>query len=291
MDLTIVVCTRNRCEKLAEALKQYGRIDTKLDWELIVVDNNSSDNTRDVVESAAHVLNNISYCFEQKIGASSARNRGALAARSDIIAFVDDDCYPAPSYVDAMVNVLRLNSGIAYVGGGIHLWDHADILLTVDYRDTSEEIECCSFIPAGTFQGANLAFRKGVFTELGGFDPEFGAGTPFPCEDIDLVAAASWWGYRGRFDPAPLVYHHHGRKETQRAAIMRTYDHARGAYYMKYILRQDTRATYFYAWFRAIRSNIVLSVKQKTLKHLLQSLNELSGAAHYLCRPQTIGPV
>jgi hypothetical protein len=285
MDLTIVVCTRNRCERLAETIKHYGRISTAHNWELIVVDNNSSDNTKSVVEYAALTQKNISYCFEPVIGASSARNRGALGARSDIIAFIDDDCYPSPSYVDAMVNVFLAHNEVSYVGGGVHLWDPADILLTVDYRDVPEELQCCSFIPAGTFQGANLAFRRSVFNELGGYDPELGAGTLFPCEDIDLVAAASWKGYRGRFDPAPLVYHHHGRKEAQRAPVMRTYDYGRGAYYMKYILRHDTRKVYIRAWLEAFMSNVVLSIQNKSAHHLYGTLNELYGAVRYLCRP------
>src|SRR6185312_4972124 len=99
-----------------------------------------------------------------------------------------------------------------------------------------------TFLPAGTVHSANMAFRRTVLTRIGGFDPDFGAGTRFPAEDIVAAATAVWSGIAGAYDPRPTVYHHHGRKtERQGRILWKAYDVARGAYYAKFILRPDTR--------------------------------------------------
>ncbi|KJC62771.1 hypothetical protein UP10_00945 [Bradyrhizobium sp. LTSPM299] len=81
-----------------------------------------------------------------------------------------------------------------------------------------------------------------------GMDPELGAGTPFPCEDIDAIVAVLWAGYEGYFDPRPIVRHDHGRTVADMPALLRSYDRGRGSFYAKYILRPDTRLTILLGW-------------------------------------------
>lgn len=90
---------------------------------------------------------------------------------------------------------------------------------------------------SGKIQGANMVVQRKVFCQIGDFDPEFGAGTRFRCEDIDLVARASMAGFTGAHIPELVVYHHHGRKvgrETRR--LERENDYSCGAYYAKFIM-------------------------------------------------------
>jgi hypothetical protein len=135
-------------------------------------------------------------------------------------------------------------------------------------------------------QGANLAFRKEAIAAAGGFDPELGAGTPFPSEDVDLMAAVAWRGYSGRFDPAPVVFHHHGRKEHHRAGILEGYDRGRGAYFMKYILRRDTRWIYLAAWFRSAARGVLTLLTNGSADGLGKTRTEFASAMRYLCRPR-----
>ena len=84
MDVSIVISTYNRCELLAEALRAlFSQSDAPLDFEVIVVDNNSSDQTRHLVESlAAQNPEKLKYFFEAKQGLSYGRNRGIANAKA-----------------------------------------------------------------------------------------------------------------------------------------------------------------------------------------------------------------
>src|SRR5271155_1594923 len=92
--ISVVVCTYNRRESLRTALGSLAQLRAPADspWELIVVDNNSSDGTPEVVKSfGAGSSFCVQYVFETNQGQSHARNAGINAARGDIVAFTDDD--------------------------------------------------------------------------------------------------------------------------------------------------------------------------------------------------------
>ena len=89
MDLSIVVCTRNRASLLAETLKHYEAFTTKRAWELLFIDNASTDDTRDILSRhplISQVVNVI------RVGLGEARDHGWRIAKAPIIAFTDDDC-------------------------------------------------------------------------------------------------------------------------------------------------------------------------------------------------------
>ena len=103
--------------------------------------------------------------------------------------------------------------------------------------------------------GANLAVRREVLAAVGGFDPLLGAGTPCMAgEDTDFIARIVWAGWTARYDPAPSVAHHHGRKPGGAADRQRQgYDRGRGAYYAKWALDARARRTYLREWYRSAR--------------------------------------
>ena len=78
-----------------------------------------------------------------------------------------------------------------------------------------------------------------------------------PCiagEDVELVARAVWAGWRARYDPAPVVSHHHGRKPGDEAdRLRRAYDYGRGAYYTKLLLDPQARRIYLRRWYDITR--------------------------------------
>lgn len=233
-------------------------------WELLLIDNNSTDDTLAVLEQGIADIPNARIETVKAIGLGAARDAAWRIARGEIILFTDDDCYPAPDIVDGAVAVFEKHPEIGFCGGRIMLFDVADHPITIDERDTPAQIAPYTFASPGMMHGANMAFRRSTLEKSGGFDPMLGAGTKFPCEDIDAMAAAMWAGFPGRFDPSFSVFHHHGRKEADVPALQKSYSHGRGAYFTKFLLRRDTRMAYFKGW----ASRITNDISRTTLKRL-----------------------
>lgn len=282
MDISVVICTRNRAAQLIGTLNSLERLSTNLEWEAIVADNASTDSTADVILQAASRQPRIRYARAERIGLGAARDYGWREARGRFISFTDDDCYLTPNYVDSVVRVFEEHPEVGFVGGRILLFDPEDLPVTIDLRSHPVEMPPRRFVPAGAVQGANLSFRRDTLERIGGFDPELGAGTPFPCEDIDAVAAALWAGIPGRYDPAPVVFHHHRRRASDLPRIVASYDRGRGAYYMKYILRSDTRQVYMLGWARGAARRLHLEGLARLAREMRSALAYLRVRRHVL---------
>lgn len=237
MDLSLVVATRDRAHRLKETLEKISKISTNHAWELVLVDNGSRDRTAEVIrEFTASAPMPVLYVHEPRPGLGRALNAGAEASGGRIIATTDDDCYPSPRYVDDVLHVFRRHD-VGYVGGRVLLYDESDARVSILEGREPVLIPSGYFPYPGIVGGGNLAFRRELFHDVGGFDTEMGVGTAFPCEDIDICARASLAGWNGAYCPVPTVHHHHGRppgpaEERVRAAYAR----ARGAYYAKTLL-------------------------------------------------------
>jgi glycosyltransferase involved in cell wall biosynthesis len=248
LDLSFIVCTRNRCAKLPGILKSFAALKTNHAWEVLFVDNASTDDTAGVINGADDLGGRLKYLRVDRIGLGAARDASWRQAQGRIIAFTDDDCYLAEDYADALLAVYQTHPDVGCVSGRILLYDPTDARMTINEATIPVTTPPYRFVEAGTLQGANISFRRAVLETIGGFDPDFGAGTPFPCEDIDAAAATVWSGFAARFDPAPVVWHHHGRKDSDIKTVVQGYDRGRGAYYAKYVLRPDSRNAYLRGW-------------------------------------------
>src|SRR5215471_9795294 len=94
MRITVILCTYNRCESLSTALESVAvsQLPPSISWEVLIVDNNSSDRTREVVEEFSHRYpGRFRYAFEPRQGKSYALNVGVREAKGDVLAFMDDD--------------------------------------------------------------------------------------------------------------------------------------------------------------------------------------------------------
>lgn len=274
-ELSIVICTRNRAAQLHGTLESLIAMKTDLPWEAILMDNASTDDTVDVIRAASVREPRIRYCREDRIGLGAARDRAWREARAPLMSFTDDDCYLAEDYVDAVVAAFREHPNVGVLGGRILLFDPEDARITIDERASPVEIQPRRFVATGTFMGANLSFRREALQTIGGFDPELGAGTPFPCEDIDAAAAVLWSGFLGRYDPRPLVHHHHRRRAKDVPNAVAGYDRGRGAYYAKFLLRPECRWAYTVGWTRRI-------IRGLSPRGLTKFFRELRSAAAYL---------
>ena len=245
------------------------------DFELIVVNNASTDNTAAVIENfATNAGYSVKLACESTLGLGNARNCGWQHAQGDIIAFTDDDCYVDPSYAEDILKIFSVDHRLGYIGGRILLFDPTDLPITIKESNVREKFEPGIFIPAGKIQGANFAFRRQALEDAGGFDPLLGAGTPFPAEDIEMLGRLSAMGWYGLYTPEPVVFHHHGRKTEEAAKkLYRGYDLGRGAYYMAMLLkpRFGIRLRTLRYWFYFIRH-----------QSIIRTIRELRGALGYL---------
>jgi glycosyltransferase involved in cell wall biosynthesis len=218
-DISIVIPTYNRASMLRRAIESTLRQDaTGLRYEVIVVDNNCSDNTAEVVASlqkSARVP--IDYIVERRQGNAYARNTGIERALAPIIAFTDDDSWLEPDFLRRLVAVFE-DSHLSFVGGRVlpH-WEHdpppwlspahwAPVAL-LDYGPSPVAIT--NERPRTLF-GSNLAIRRGAFDRVGTFNPDLqrvrgGIGS---LEDHDLISRLCVAGEPGLYTPDLVAYTH-----------------------------------------------------------------------------------
>jgi glycosyltransferase involved in cell wall biosynthesis len=291
MRISVVVCTRNRLDKLKRCVAAMLEVKTDLPWEFIIVDNGSIDGTADyLIELSRDSPRNFNFVttIQTKIGLGAARNTGWRASHSEIVAFTDDDCYVAPDYVDMMSRAFNENEHSGFVAGRILLFDHRDAPVTIQESQERAEFPPWTFLAAGDVQGANLAFRRSALEGIGGFDERLGAGTPFPSEDIDAASAVLWAGIAGVYDPRPLVFHDHGRRANHDLdALTARYDAGRGAYFAKNVIRPETRLTYLKAWAGSIWHDCATSLPHG--KSPARSIRELAGGLRFSLGSATAG--
>jgi len=279
--VSIVISTRNRAAILPAALRAHERIVSALPWELIIVDNGSTDRTPEVLDAfGAATRLMFRTLVEPRPGLSCARNTGWRNAAAELVAFTDDDCYPSAVFVDAIVERFA-DRRLGYLGGRIVLHDPEDAPVTIQLRDTPHTIAPGSFIAAGLIQGANMAARREVLEAVDGFDELLGAGTPFPSEDVDFVSRASAAGYAGAYDPGPAVEHHHRRRAILELDALRGgYDLGRGAYYAKCLLDPRRRGKAWRPWLEHLLRSAAAAPGSRRAR--AQLAGELRGAIGYV---------
>ena len=274
-EIALCICTRNRAASLTRCLEHVASLETDRPWELVVVDNGSTDDTPAVLEAFGARLPQLRVVHEPTPGLGRARNSGWRASSAPIVAFTDDDCYVEPDYLDRTLAVFSEDSGLGFVGGRIELWDPSDAKVTIAPWTSPKAFPARSFIAAGSFHGANMAFRRTALEATGGFDPRFGSGTPFACEDIDAAAGVLWADYRGAYDPRPVVHHHHGRKHDEVRKLGADYDRGRGAYYMKQLLSRGRRWAYGKAWARSVAGSVIRRRPGKSIREFSSGMRFL----------------
>ena len=101
MQFSVVIPTYNRADELAPTLRSLSALDVGAPWEVVVVDNNSTDDTRAVVDAAARTFPvELSYVFEREQGRSAALNAGIRKSRGAVVVTTDDDVRVEPDWLD-----------------------------------------------------------------------------------------------------------------------------------------------------------------------------------------------
>lgn len=224
LDASVLIATCNRAHLLDETLAWLARVrSASPTWEAIVIDNNSTDATKAIVERHQDSFPvPLRYLFEPRQGRSSALNTGAAAARGRVLAFTDDDVQVSEGWLEAACSaLLEGDERPAYAGGPVRpIWgappprwldlSRGDLWGTIaiqDHGSVAMRYEAAQRVPLG----ANMAVDADVFDRIGGFRAELGRadgrvilGQEVP-EWLHRARAAGYWGM---YVPAMEVHHH-----------------------------------------------------------------------------------
>ena len=208
--ISVVVSTHNRQDDLGAALESLLHQVGDVPYEVLIVDNNSTDDTRAVVERAIESSPvPLKYLFEPRQGVSYGRNTGILHARAPIVAITDDDCRPAPDWIAAIAQTFEKYPDIDCIGGRVvPAWpDYVPSWFTT--RQTSP-LAICEHgdddlpVDAGhaalCLLTANFASRRSAFEKAGMFSTDYPRG-----QDRELQLRMWGVGCRGLYAPRLVV--------------------------------------------------------------------------------------
>jgi len=202
--ISVIVCTYNRADLLQGILQSLSDQTIPNDeYEVIVVDNNSIDHSREVVSEFIRQNANMRYCLETKQGLSNARNRGWLEATGEYVAYTDDDC-EVPTHWLAIAKEIIIEKSPAVFGGPYSpFYNSPKPKWWKDSYRSKESEEAARALNEGEYlDGGNIFFHRGILQKLGGFDPRFGmTGNKIAFGEESVLL-----GRIRREDPGSLIY-------------------------------------------------------------------------------------
>jgi len=223
VDISVIVCTFNRADNLPECVAHLDRQNdlTGVEWEVVIVDNNSTDDTADVVtDLQSRSAASIRYVFEAEQGLSAARNRGIAETASPYLCFIDDDIRVEPQWLRAVFDGFKERSADA-VGGRILVqsaapvpaWINEDMRGFLGHRDLGNEPHYMDGVTEFPF-GGNMALSRRIIEQVGGFDTRMGRKGEgkkrqelFKGEETDYFRRVAAAGGRLYYVPDATVHH------------------------------------------------------------------------------------
>ena len=253
--ISVVVCTRDRPDQIKKCLtgltrQQYPR------FEVVVVDNApTSDALRLVVEGQPAGEAEFRYCVEKRPGLSWARNAGIAAAKSELIAFLDDDDEPDEHWlagiaegfaggknigcVSGIVLPARLDNAVENLFERIGGHSKGRGFVRETFSRSGPQSPLWPLPPFGV--GANMAFRREALDRIGGFDVALGAGTPTSGgEDTLAITLVMLQGYEVAYEPAALMRHNHRQDMASLNKQLNGYSAGLTAFYAALVRQRPT---------------------------------------------------
>ena len=221
IDVSLIIPTHNRAASLDRALRSAIRLDYPTDrFEIIVVDNASTDNTEAVVtgppERSARVP--IHYVREERLGLHNARHAGARSSSGGILVFTDDDATFDPAWLSEYVSAFAAHPEMVAAGGPVRpLWEAPPPAWLLHFIEDGRYAGLLSLIetpgpfqlgPRHVFYGVNMAIRRHILFEVGGFNPEAFGDTWLGDGETGLNRKLRQRGMLIGVVPRALVHHH-----------------------------------------------------------------------------------
>lgn len=258
--LSVIIPTKNRAKILKKSLRSI--VNQTLfsnEYEVIVIDNGSTDDTKKTVDSFNLDIENLIYIYDENPGLHIGRHRGLLASKSDILVYADDDIEALPTWLEGILESF-LNKDVALVGGRnlpnfeldppdwiVRMWEQGEskkilgYLSILDFGDKVQEVS-----PFYIF-GCNFSIRKNILLEAGGFHPDGmpqnliryrGDGETYVSQYIRSK------GYKVIYNPKASVYHFvSAGRMTKKYFIQRAYNQGISDSYTDI---RDNRRRYFF---------------------------------------------
>jgi GT2 family glycosyltransferase/membrane protein implicated in regulation of membrane protease activity len=213
--VSVVVCSHNGAATLRQCLDRVEALDYP-DVELVVVLDGCTDESAAIARDRGAVVKEVDHC-----GLGQARNVGIEAARGEIVAFLDDDAFPDPDWLSFVADRME-EGGFAAVGGP-----------NIPPDDEGFVAECVATAPGGPIHvllsdreaehipGCNMAFRKSVLEQVGGFDERFRVAG----DDVDVCWRLQKAGHRVGFSPGAVVMHR--RRDSTRRYLRQQYGYGK----------------------------------------------------------------
>lgn len=255
-EVSIVICTRNRNCQIITTLKSIAASSYD-SYEVIIIDQSTNDDTRKGVQP---FLADPRFIYKKSAtkGLSKARNIGVSEANGKIIAFTDDDCRVADSWVEVVEGEYKKHPDVTGVFGRIlpgEFSSSSDCAETMDLvqvkrlqqvMPSAKKDDPCHQLykedcyDLGFGHGANMSFRRSTFVQYGEFDEFLGAGAVLGAwEDRDIGYRVLCGGGQILYSPDAIVYHDHWREWPEVKTAFKNYGIGTGAAVNKYIRSGD----------------------------------------------------
>lgn len=205
--VSVVIPTHNRSDALSHTLSSLKKQDFGELWEVIVVNNLSTDDTDEVVRRQDFPVP-LRLFHEKTPGVAAARNRGAREARGEILIFIDNDILVPADFIRRHAETLQAHPNCWFIGRVVNppelretaFGRYRDDLHESYFRDLPTE----SLADYKVATGQNWAMRREQFFSAGGFDESYAIAS---CEDSELALRARGKGFRTMFNPQSIVVH------------------------------------------------------------------------------------
>jgi glycosyltransferase involved in cell wall biosynthesis len=212
VDISIIIPTYNNAELLKNLLSSLSLQEKTagIDYEILVVDNNSSDHSRSIVDAAMKDFSGrLRYFFEPRQGNAFARNTGIENARGEYICFTDDDCRAARDWI-YQIRTAFTHSGALALQGRIELSTplpegalFSDEFIHARFAGVDYGAE--GFIENRDLVGANAHFHRSIFEKFG----EYSANKAFSVnQDTEFSRRIAKEGIKFYYAPQAVIYHH-----------------------------------------------------------------------------------
>lgn len=266
--LSVIISTHNRAADLRNCLTALSEqaSNNDLNFEVIVVDNNSSDQTKELARSYSSVDVRFKYFFEPEHGKSFALNRGLRESSGEIIAITDDDCIPEKDWLQKIYRYFQNDSELDLILGGAKFANKEPFFLSKDiFRGN----------------GLNLSFKKRLIDDVGNFDTYLGPGSiGFSAEDTNFVYRCMLKGKRiAVVDDIEVI---HKERESLQHCYKVTYRDCKSLmiFWLKYILqRRDSYALKNIYWFFSYSfKSLLREIKLGNRERILLKIYQIKGA-------------
>lgn len=200
--VSVVICTYNGSRTIRQSLTHACRLDYP-DYEIIVVNDGSTDATREIVEPFVRE-HDVRLIEIPNGGLSNARNKGWRNATGDIVVYLDDDAYPDPHWLQYLGHMFRTTEHVAVGGPNLAPLDARLVAACVAESPGGPNHVLLSDQLAEHIPGCNMAIRRSALAAIGGFDPQFRIAG----DDVDVCWRLQEKGGTIGFHAAAMVWHH-----------------------------------------------------------------------------------